>query len=146
VFLVLVVALPLVTNGCASRRPSIRDEVPPPWVAQYTGQPIAVQAIDVSESDGYEAVFIKLSRIPDQINDTFLADPAEIQIDAVGPVGEDQLEQRVTTASSLAPAVRFSRTGGMMRIVVELATGTVPYYSVHQMADWLMVRLAPAPS
>jgi len=114
----------------------------PAWVSNFGVQPLAVEDVRVSSADGHRAVFFKLSRFADAIRHEATSEPARIRLELAGPaVGADMPEERVVTADDVVRAVRISRSGGTVRITLELDGETPPDYSVREMADWIMVRL-----
>jgi hypothetical protein len=103
--------------------------------------PLAVQSFSVSTSEGRRGVFLKLSRIPERVTSHDESEPARIVIDAEGPAeGADMPVQTFAGGDTLVSQLHVSRTGGDLRMVLELSSVEVPLYSVHQMADWVMVR------
>lgn len=135
-------ALILGVGSCAGK-PVIRDALAPPWTADVPVAPLAVESVRASESEGYHAVFLKLSRFADSVSYAVGSDPTEIRLDLGGPaVGEDLAEERFVLADRVVNAVRLSRRGGVVHVVIEVQADEVPYYSVHEMADWIMVRVA----
>ena len=140
-----LIALALGVISCASKA-NIRDAVPPPWVANLDVAPLAVESVDARASEGYHAVFIKLSRFPDSVSSSATKDPARIHLELTGPAtGEDLPEERLVMADALVDAVRISRNNGKIHITLELHANEVPRYQVNEMADWIKVRLAEEP-
>ena len=45
--------------------------------------------------------------------------------------------------TSLVTSMRVSKTFGWLQIVLDLQTDELPPYTVQQLADYIMVRLAP---
>jgi len=136
-------AVALLGASCAPR-PTIRDAVPPPWLSSLEAAPLAVENVSVSSSQGYHAIFFKLSRFPDKVSDSVGANPARIHLELAGPAGgKDLPEERIMLADSFVHAVRMSRTNGNVHITMEVEGNEAPYVSVHEMADWVMVRTAP---
>ncbi len=114
----------------------------PAWVSNFGVQPLAVEDVRVSSADGHRAVLLKLSRFADAIRHEATREPARIRLELAGPaVGADMPEERVVTADDVVHAVRISRSGGTVRIILELDGEDPPDYTVQEMADWIMVRL-----
>jgi hypothetical protein len=141
---VLLALAALGVQGCASKRATINDRVPPAWLSQLSGQPLAVEDVQASHSDGTHAIFFKLSRFPESVTHADSADGMpRISIDLGGPQAEDLPQEQITLADSLVHTVMISRSGGTVHLVMDLSGDRVPPYSVHEMADWIMVRLTP---
>ena len=64
-----------------------------------------------------------------------------LTLQAWGPVGDGDLPERALPQMDTQVAqVRVSRHGGGLIIVLDLHGDDLPPYSVHEMADWIMVR------
>jgi hypothetical protein len=138
--LALAAILPVMgVAGCAHR-------VAPPADALFAdlgdlSLPLDVQELDVASADSARGVFIKLSRIPDGVEHHALSSPASIVLDIKGPTGTDAPEEILPGRDALVSRVRISRYQGVLRVTLDLERDTPPAYSVHMMADWIMVRL-----
>lgn len=68
--------------------------------------------------------------------------PARITVQAWGPAGAEDLPERtLPQTDATVSLVRVSRKDGALRITLDLVAAAPPAYSVHQMADWIMIRL-----
>ncbi len=97
----------------------------------------------VSSAGGYRGVFLRLSRFPDGIRVTHSRAPAQIIIDIQGPTGNEAAEESFPGGDSLVAQVRVLREIGLLRVVLDLAGSDLPDYTVHRMADWIMLRILP---
>jgi len=97
----------------------------------------------VSSGGGYRGVFLHLSRFPDGITTSDQKNPARIVIDIQGPTSVEEPETAFPGRDSLVSMVRVSKSLGGMRVILDLATPSPPEYSVHRMADFIMVRMKP---
>jgi hypothetical protein len=103
---------------------------------------VALRNLEIESVDGHRAVLLRLSRLPTLVQHTSSNHPAEISVKAWGPVGEGDLAER--TLPQVDPEisqVRVSRKRGALLVVIELNGEEPPPYSVHEMADWIMIRL-----
>ena len=130
--------------ACGAKRPKVDDSVPPAWLKNIPVAPLEISEYRVGEAEGEHAIFLRLSRFPDSTGYTVQETPPEIVVQLEGPaVGEDVAEERVVVADSIIPAVRVSRKGGNLTVVVEVTTPEVPPYIIDEAADWLIVRVRP---
>lgn len=97
----------------------------------------------VSSGGGYRGVFLRLSRFPESIQTSHYSNPAQIVIDIRGPTSAESAEETFPGGDTLVAKVRLSREIGLLRVVLDLAGSDPPKYSVHRMADWIMIRLTP---
>jgi hypothetical protein len=65
-------------------------------------------------------------------------------LDIRGPIGNDVPEEVYPGHDSLVSQIRVSRFSGVLRVILDLDQDTPPAYSVHMMADWIMVRFGEA--
>ena len=108
--------------------------------------PLDVREYEVSHAAGHRGVFLKLSRLPDSVAHYSKSDPARIIIEVMGPTGEEVPEENFPGRDTLVSQLRISRGFGVLRVVLDLQGDDPPDYSVHTMADWIMIRLAPRES
>lgn len=138
---VILGILALTAAACGGPKTRLPSPVPE-WVTKLEPRPLAVDAVQVSSSSGYHAVFLKLSRFADEITHGSSDEPARIVLQLSGPdVGEDLTEERIATPDPLVTAVRVSRESGNVRVVLELSAAETPKYGIYEMADWVMVRI-----
>jgi hypothetical protein len=104
--------------------------------------PLDVQEFQVVSAEGFRGVFVKLSRLPDAVAHRNEGG-ASIVLEISGPTGGESPEQAFPGGDNLVSSVRVSRTYGKLRVAIDLASDDAPSYTVHTMADWIMVRFAP---
>jgi hypothetical protein len=114
----------------------------PTPVPAGTEAPVALRNLEVTTVDGHRAVLLRLSRPPTLVRESSSKNPGSITILAWGPPGSADLPERaVPQLDSEIREVRVSRRAGALQVVLEFKGAAPPPYSVHQMADWIMVRL-----
>jgi hypothetical protein len=133
------VALFLFTLFAAGCPQKLRPPTPSP-----TGNeaPVALRNLQVTTVDGHRAVLLRLSRLPTLVRQSSGKDPPRIVIQAWGPAGDGDLPER--TLPQMDPQiseVQVSRRAGALLVVLVFKGAEPPPYSVHEMADWIMVRL-----
>ncbi len=139
-----------VATGCSQRLPleeAGETGAPPDSIAgdlaEYS-DPLDITSFEVVASGGgYRGVFLRLSRFPEGISYSDQDSPARIVIDIQGPTGIELPEEVFPGRDSLVSKVRVTRSLGNLRVVLDLAADEPPEYSVHRMADWVMVRMRP---
>lgn len=134
--------LTLVGSGCARR-----TAPPPDAVFADLGDlslPLDVQELDVARTDSAGGVFIKLTRLPNGVEHHALSFPGSIVLDIKGPTGAEAAEETLPGRDGLVSRIRISRHQGVLRVTLDFDRDTPPAYSVHMMADWIMVRLGEA--
>jgi hypothetical protein len=107
-----------------------------------TEAPVALRNLQVVSVDGHRAVLLRFSRVPTMVRRSSGKDPGRIVIQAWGPSGDGDLPER--TLPQVDPEindVRVSRHDGALEVVLDFKSVEPPPYSVHEMADWVMVRL-----
>lgn len=126
----------LLAAGCAQRL------VPPSATPTGNEAPVALRNLQVTSIEGHRALLLRLSRLPNMVRQTSGKDPGRIVIEAWGPAGDGDLPER--TLPQVDPEisdVRVSRHDGALQVIVDFKSIEPPPYSVHEMADWIMVRL-----
>jgi hypothetical protein len=106
--------------------------------------PVTLRNIQVANIAGHRAVLLRLSRVPTLVRHTKARGPARILVEAWGPTGEDIAEKTLPALDMQISQVRVSRHEGALSIILDLAGDEPPPYTVHEMADWIMVRFASA--
>ena len=131
----------VVVVGCAQRLSA-------PTAAPTGDQaPVGLRNFQVTTIDGHRAVLLRLSRLPTLVRYSSSRHPAGITIQAWGPLGDGDLPERSLPAEDeQITSVHVSRHEGALRVVLELSGDEPPSYSVHEMADWIMIRFAAAQS
>lgn len=139
-------AVLLLAAGCAQRAPldDTVEPVPNEGLAKLAAPLDLSQFEVVSSGGGYRGIFLRLSRFPDSISASQSSDPAQIILDIAGPTGAESPEETFPGGDTLVSRVRVSRALGNLHIVFDLAAADPPKFTVHQMGDWVMVRLAAA--
>jgi hypothetical protein len=104
--------------------------------------PVALRNLEITTVDGHRAILLRLSRPPTLMRESSSKNPARITILAWGPAGDSDLPERaMPQLDSQIREVRVSRRAGTLQVVIEFNGKAPPSYSVHQMVDWIMVRL-----
>lgn len=103
---------------------------------------MALRNLQVTTVDGHRAVLLHLSRLPVVVRQSSARNPGRIVVQAWGPVGDGDLPERaLPQVDPMLSDVRVSRHEGALEIVLEFKSEEPPPFSVHEMADWLMIRL-----
>jgi len=103
---------------------------------------ITLRDVQVEAADGHRAVLLHLSQIPSQVRYGETDRPASVTVEAWGPPGDFNLPERILPQTdALISQVRVSRRDGCLRVTIDMQSEEPPPYSVHQMADWVMVRV-----
>ena len=140
----IVVAVAFLLPACASRAPfGIEDESDFESSLTALSVPLDLQDYRVVSSDGQRGVFLKLSRLPDAVSDRTAKDPPRVILEVKGPTGAEAPEQEFPGGDTVVSRVKVARAFGVLQVTLELQGRDVPPYSVHTMADWVMVRLGP---
>jgi hypothetical protein len=132
--------LPAVVFGCSQRMAA-------PTAAPSGDQaPVALRNFEVTTVDGHRAVLVRLSRLPTLVRHSSSSRPARITVQAWGPAGDSDLAERnLPQLDAHIGDVRVSREKGALSVILELKGDEPPAYSVHEMADWIMIRF-PGPA
>ena len=135
-------------GACSQRAPLAdpNEEAAVPDSLPGISIPLGLSDFEVVRADGRRGVFLKLSRLPDSVTHRSETDPARIILEIKGPTGSEEAEKSFPGGDTLVSQMRVSRQLGTLRIVIDLLGDDLPKYSVHTMADWIMVRLGPAES
>jgi len=137
---IVLLLLPLVLLAC-SQRMSAPTAAPSGDLA-----PVALRNFEVTAVDGHRAVLLRLSRLPTLVRQSSSNRPARITVQAWGPEGDSDLPERdLPQADPFIEDVRVSRKSGALTVVIELKGDEPPDYTVHEMADWIMIRF-PGPA
>lgn len=134
---VYVLLLPLLALGCSHRMVA--------QTAAPTGDqaPVALRNLEITTADGHRAVLLRLSRLPTSVRQSSSNRPARITVQAWGPPGDADLAERdLPQIDPQITDVRVSRTSGALNVVIDLKGDEPPPYTMHQMADWIMIRFA----
>lgn len=97
----------------------------------------------VASGGGYRGVFLKLSRFPESVVAAKYDDPARIVLDIRGPTGTESPEEVFPGGDAIVTRVRVRRDIGLLQVILDIVGDHAPDYSVHRMADWIMVRMQP---
>ena len=109
--------------------------------------PVTLRNLEVATVDGHRAVLLRLSRLPMLVRHSSGKHPGHIVVQAWGPRGEGDLPER--TLPQVDPQItqiNVSRKDGALRVVFAFQSDEPPAYTVHEMADWIMIRLGGQPS
>jgi hypothetical protein len=104
--------------------------------------PVNLRSLQIQNVDGHRAVLLRLSRLPTLVRHTYASKPGRISVEAWGPAGDSDLPERsLDQTDAEISGVRVSRSQGALRIILDFRGDDPPQYTVHEMADWIMVRL-----
>jgi len=108
--------------------------------------PVSLRQLQILQTaDGHRAVLLRLSRVPGMLRHSSERDPGRIQVEAWGPLGDGDLDERALPQTDPEITdVRVSRHEGTLRITIGFRFDDPPPYSVHEMGDWVMIRLNPS--
>lgn len=105
--------------------------------------PVTLRNLQVTTVEGHRAVLLRLSRVPTLVRHSSERRPARITVQAWGPIGEGDLPERsMPQIDAQVTQVRVSRHDGGLNVTLDLNGDEPPEYSVHEMADWIMIRFA----
>ena len=124
-------------------QPTFADEKIPPDTFANLSVPLDIREFEVVSADDNRGVFVKLSRLPDDVQFHDESHPARIVLDIKGPTGEESPEEVFPGKDALVSRIRVTRTPGNLQVVLELDSDVAPEYTVHPLADWIMVRFSP---
>lgn len=135
----LALLLPLVMVAACAQKLGMPSAAP-------TGDqaPVTLRNIQVANLDGHRAVLLRLSRLPTLVRHSNSRRPAQIIVQAWGPIGEDLPERTLPPLDAQISRVRVSRREGALTVILDLQGDDPPPYSVQEMADWIMIRFSSA--
>lgn len=142
----LVVTVSLAALATLSGCWSPKAALPPDTDFSSLAIPLDVRDANVSRADGQHAVFLKLTRVPDQINDRIERDPLRIVVEILGPTGGEDLERVLSGGDGLISRIIAVPEASRILVEIELNGTSKPDYEVRGMADWIMVRIDPGAS
>lgn len=136
----LICIAALTVGGCSQRLPLEEASSTPDF--SHLTSPLDLRQFEVvASAGGYRGVFLRLSRFPESVTTTDSSDPGRIVLDITGPTGQESPEESFPGGDSVVSQVRVSRYTGLLRITLDLSVPDPPKYSVHRMADWIMIRM-----
>ncbi len=136
----LVCVLTVGIGACSQRLPLEEAGTAPDF--SRLSAPLDLRHFEVvSSGGGFRGVFLHLTRYPDSITASYTTEPGRIVLDIAGPTGVEAEEKSFPGGDSLVSLVRVSRQTGKLQIVLDLSVPDPPKYTVHRMADWIMVRM-----
>jgi hypothetical protein len=136
----LICVAALAAGGCSQRLPLEEASTTPDF--SHLASPLDLRQFEVvASAGGYRGVFLRLSRFPERITTTDSSDPGRIILDIAGPTGEESPEESFPGGDTVVSQVRVTRYTGLLRITLDLSLPDPPEYSVHRMADWIMIRM-----
>ena len=138
-FWVSALSVLLLSAGCASRS-KVGEPLPASTFAELS-VPLNLVEFNVAGTPHARGVFLKLSRLPDSLTHRWENNPARIILEIAGPTGEESPQEVFPAGDDLVTRLEVSRTFGVLRVIIDLHGEEVPQYTVHQMADYVMVRL-----
>ncbi len=103
---------------------------------------VSLRNLQIESVDGRRAVLLRLSQLPQRVVHASSSTPARITVQISGPVGEGDFEEQVLPQTDpQIVQVRVAREDGQLEVTLDLKSDVPPPYSVHEMADWIMIRL-----
>lgn len=133
--------VPLLVFGCSERMSS------PTAMPSGDQAPVVLRNFEVSVVDGHRAILLRLSRLPTQVRESSSKNPARITVEAWGPPGDSDLPEReLPQTDPFIESVRVSRKRGGLNVVIDFKGNEPPAYTVHAMADWIMIRFPTSAS
>lgn len=135
---IAAVVFALAIAGCTARS---QPELLTPQQFAELSVPLDIREYRTTSGGGTQAIFIKLSRLPDGIEHHVDTAAASIVLDIKGPAGPATVDEESLQAESPLTRIRVARGPQALRLSLDLERGEVPPYSVHLLADWIMVRL-----
>ncbi len=136
----VVCILTLGIGACSQKLPLEEAGTTPDF--SHLASPLDLRQFEVvSSAGGYRGVFLRLSRFPEAVATSDSSDPATIILTIDGPTGTEGDESAYPGGDSLVSQVRVARRPGQLQIILDLSIADPPQYSVHRMADWIMVRM-----
>ncbi|MCK6555639.1 hypothetical protein L6Q96_13830 [Candidatus Binatia bacterium] len=106
---------------------------------------ITLRDVQVEAAGAHRAVLLHLSQTPSQVRYGDSRRPASITIEAWGPPGNFDLPERtLPQVDDLVSQVRVSREEGCLKVTIDMQADELPQYTVHEMADWVMIRVQGA--
>lgn len=133
---VALIALALAGCSATKEQPLLTAE----QIAELS-VPLDIREFRTANGSGTQAVFIKLSRLPDGVDHHVEVDSGTIVLDIRGPAGASTVNEEALVAESPLSRIRVARSPKMLRLSLDLERGEVPPYTVHILSDWIMVRL-----
>lgn len=110
--------------------------------ANVAPEAVSLRNLQIESVDGRRAVLLRLSRLPQRVVYASNSAPASITVQMSGPIGEGDFEEQVLPQTDpQIVQVRVSREDGQLQVTLDLKSDVPPPYSVHEMADWIMIRL-----
>ncbi|MBI2963861.1 MAG: AMIN domain-containing protein [Deltaproteobacteria bacterium] len=139
----LALGLVFITAGCGQRpkpptpesgaapptegRVEATEAAPAPAAVEAQEQNLRLKGIKLVEDQGQTGIFIKLSRMPDKVENFTLTKPDRLVIDLHGPVPADaQPLERAAVDDPRVSRVRVARQDGRLRVTVDVK-GRTPY-------------------
>lgn len=143
----LALGLVFIAAGCGQRPkpPTPESSAPPPTeeraeateatppapapvpAAEAQEESLRLKGIKLVEDQGQTGIFIKLSRVPDKVDNFTLTKPDRLVIDLHGPVPADTKPiERSAAGDPRVSRVRVARQDGRLRVTVDVK-GRTPY-------------------
>ena len=109
--------------------------------AEAQDRDLRVKGVKLVDDEGQTGIFIKLSRVPDKVEQFALTNPNRLVIDAYGPVPADfKTLERAAVDDPLVSRVRAVAHEGKVRVTVDLK-GKAPKVTVNQLKTMVVAFL-----
>lgn len=135
---IVAVAVALAIAGCTAQS---QPEILTPEQFAELSVPLDIREYRTVNGSGTQAVFIKLSRLPNGVDHHVESASASIVLDVKGPAGPATVDEESLQGTTPLARIRVARGPNVLRLSLDMERGEVPPYSVHLLADWIMVRL-----
>jgi hypothetical protein len=135
---IAAIAVALALAGCTTEK---QPELLTPQQYAELSVPLDIREFRTVNDSGTQAIFIKLSRLPDGIDHHVESASGTIVLDIRGPAGPETVDEESLQAPPPLSRIRVGRGPRVLRLSLDLERGEVPPYSVHLLSDWVMVRL-----
>ncbi len=109
--------------------------------AEESDKDLRLKGIKLVEDEGQTGVFLKLSRVPDKVENFMLSNPSRLVIDVHGPVPADVKSiERTATGDPRVSRVRSGKQDGRLRITLDLKE-KAPKYTVNDLKTMVVAFL-----
>jgi type IV pilus assembly protein PilQ len=131
-------------QASAQRPAAVQEKIPQPMVeTSLQEQPFRIQDLSVQEDHGQTTIRIKFSDAVNQYRHFSMTQPSRIVLDIFGPAKQLPQVEIFRSETHWLSLLRVSSGDGNLRLVMEIAAGTVPAYVIEPDSGGLKVVLGP---